>query len=194
MNPTLQLLLAAVVAYLIGSFPTGVIATRLAGAPDVRYSGSGHTGGTNTMRLTGPRIGAVVVIIDGLKGLLAWGVAIIITLGSPWALAIGGVMAVVGHCWPLYTRFHGGMGLATAGSLIFIKTPVTLLFLIPLWALFFILVFKKTYSPRAVALAIAVGIPLQLLILPPATDVRWFLLAVCPVLVIKHLPEWQRKV
>ena len=51
MNIYLQYLLAALAAYLIGAFPSGVVATKLAGAPDVRHSGSRHTGGTNTMRL-----------------------------------------------------------------------------------------------------------------------------------------------
>ncbi|MEM7034467.1 MAG: glycerol-3-phosphate acyltransferase [Chloroflexota bacterium] len=53
MMTILQFMMAALSAYLIGSFPTGVIVTKLAGAPDVRYSGSGNTGGTNTMHLAG---------------------------------------------------------------------------------------------------------------------------------------------
>ncbi len=66
---------AAIIAYLIGSFPTGVVASKLVGTPDVRYVGSGHTGGTNTMRHAGAWVGATVVIIDALKGLAAWLVA-----------------------------------------------------------------------------------------------------------------------
>ena len=120
---TLQFLLAALTAYLIGAFPTGVLATKLVGGPDVRYSGSGHTGGTNAMRLTNVWVGVAVVIVDGLKGLLAWGLVYIILLGNPWALPLAGAMAVIGHCWPIYTRFHGGMGLATGGGVDLCHNP-----------------------------------------------------------------------
>lgn len=194
MNNYLQFILSALVAYLIGSFPTGVIATKLAGAPDVRYSGSGHIGGTNTMRLTNPRIGAVVVVIDGLKGLVAWGVAYIIMLGIGWALPIAGVMAVVGHCWPIYTRFQGGMGLATSGALIFLLSPITLAFVIPIWAILFLGFFKKAYSSRAVVLALLVGVTIQIFLFPPEFHIRWFLIFVTPILMLRHLPEWHRKV
>jgi glycerol-3-phosphate acyltransferase PlsY len=194
MNNYLQFALSALVAYLIGSFPTGVIATKLAGAPDVRYSGSGHIGGTNTMRLTNPRIGAMVVVIDGLKGLVAWGVAYIIMLGNGWALPIAGTMAVVGHCWPIYTRFQGGMGLATSGALIFILSPITLAFVIPVWATLFWGFFKKAYSSRAVVLALLIGVTIQILFSPPEFHIRWFLIFVIPILILRHLPEWHRKV
>lgn len=194
MNSYLQFVLSALVAYLIGSFPTGVIATRLAGAPDVRYSGSGHIGGTNTMRLTNPKIGAMVVVIDGLKGLVAWGVAYIIMLGNGWALPIAGTMAVVGHCWPIYTRFQGGMGLATSGALIFLLSPITLAFVIPIWAILFFGFFKKAYSSRAVVLALLIGVIIQILFFPPEFHIRWFLILVTPILMLRHLPEWHRKV
>lgn len=194
MNNCLQFVLSALVAYLVGSFPTGVIATKLAGAPDVRYSGSGHIGGTNTMRLTNPWIGAMVVVIDGLKGLVAWGVAYIIMLGNGWALPIAGAMAVVGHCWPVYTRFHGGMGLATSGALIFLLSPITLAFVVPIWAALFFGFFKKAYSSRAVVLALLIGVTSQILFSPPEFHIRWFLIFITPILMIRHLPEWHRKV
>ncbi len=185
-------LLAAIVAYLIGAFPTGVIATKLKGAPDVRYTGSGHTGGTNTMRLTGPVVGAAVVVIDGLKGLLAWGVAFIITQGSPYALPIAGLMAVTGHCWPIYTRFHGGMGLATGGGLMLVLSPFTIAIGLPIWAILYVGVFKKRYSPRCVAIALPLAAIISILFLPLTAPVKWMLLLVTSVLVIKHLPDWNR--
>ena len=188
-----QVIGAGLVAYLIGSFPTGVIATKLAGAPDVRYSGSRHTGGTNTMRLTNPLIGAIVVLVDGLKGLIAWGGAFIILQGSPWALPLAGTLAVAGHCWPIYTRFHGGMGLATGGGLILIVSPLTLAFTIPIWAVCFFGLFRRAYSPRSVALSLMVGVPTQLIFAPPEPQVRWFLILITPILALRHLPEWNRK-
>jgi glycerol-3-phosphate acyltransferase PlsY len=146
------------------------------------------------MRLTSPRIGTVVVFIDGLKGLIAWGVAYLILLGNGWALPIAGTMAVIGHCWPIYTRFHGGMGLATGGGLILVTSPLSLVFIIPLWAFFFLAVFKKAYSPRSVLLALLIGIPLRLWLLPSELYGRWFLISVGLILIIRHLSDWNRQI
>ena len=187
-----QMVLAAVTAYLIGSFPTGVVASKLVNAPDVRYVGSGHTGGTNTMRHAGPWVGATVVIIDALKGLAAWLAAWWLMDGNPWALPLAGTLAVIGHCFPIYTRFHGGMGLATAAGLILILSPWTIIIVVPVWAIFFLLVFRKRYSPRSVAISIPIAVALTLLFLHPAPPLAWMLALVTVVLVLRHLPEWNR--
>lgn len=179
-------------AYLIGAIPTSVLASKLTAAPDVRYAGSKHAGATNLMRLAGPRIGAVVVIVDGLKGLIAWAIAYIITLGSPYALPLAAVMAVIGHCWPIYTRFHGGMGLATAGGLMFVVVPQAIAVALPIWAILYLGVFKKKYSARCVTIAIPVGVLLSVLFLGLADNINLMLILLAPVLVIKHLPDWNR--
>jgi glycerol-3-phosphate acyltransferase PlsY len=192
MNIYLQFIIAGLVAYLIGSFPTGVVVSKLTGGPDVRYYGSGHTGGTNTMRLIGTTAGAAVTVIDGLKGLFAWAVAYIIMFGSPWALPVAGVMAVMGHCWPIYTRFHGGMGLATGGGLILIVSPLTTAIAIPIWVVCFIGIYKKKYSPRCVTITLPIAVALTLLFIPLAAEVQWLLVLVTSILVVRHLPEWNR--
>lgn len=187
-----QYLSAALAAYLIGAFPTGVVATRLKGAPDVRYVGSGHTGGTNTMRLAGPWVGVAVVLIDAFKGLLAWFIALLIMRGNPMALPVAATAAVIGHCWPVYTRFVGGMGLATAGGLLLVFQPVTIAFAVPIWAVLFFPVFKKRYSPRAVTIAVPAAIALNLILFPAEVHLTRMLVALAVVLVIRHLPEWNR--
>lgn len=192
MNTYLQFIIAGLVAYLIGSFPTGVVVSRLGGGPDVRYHGSGHIGGTNTMQLVGVWAGATVAVIDALKGLVAWTVAYIITLGSPWALPLAGTMAVIGHCWPIYTKFHGGMGLATGGALILILSPLTIALAIPVWTVLYVGVYKKKYSPRCVTITMPIVTGLSLLFLPLAINVQWLLVLLMIVLVIRHLPEWNR--
>lgn len=192
MNTYLQFIIAGLVAYLIGSFPTGVVVSRLAGGPDVRYHGSGHIGGTNTIQLVGVWAGATVAVIDALKGLVAWTVAYIITLGSPWALPLAGTMAVIGHCWPIYTKFHGGMGLATGGALILILSPLTIALAIPVWTVLYVGVYKKKYSPRCVTITMPIVTGLSLLFLPLAINVQWLLVLLMIVLGIRHLPEWNR--
>ncbi len=197
-NNSLAILLAMIIAYLIGSLPTGIIATKLFNKPDVRYSGSGHTGGTNTMKIAGPRIGGAVAGVDGLKGLVAYGVAFIITQGWFWALPLAGVMAVIGHCFPIYTKFHGGMGLATAGGLMIIFSPWTIVFAVPTWAVIYVWLYHKQHSPRSVtiALPIAVGLTFgldNLGIISVRQDVQWFLILVTILIILRHLPEWNRK-
>jgi acyl phosphate:glycerol-3-phosphate acyltransferase len=191
-NIYLQFIVAGLTAYLIGSFPTGVIMTKLLGGPDVRYHGSGNTGGTNTMRLVGVWAGVTVVVIDALKGLFAWGVAYLIMLGSPWALPWAGTLAVMGHCWPIYTKFKGGMGLATGGALILVSSPWTIAIAIPVWAIFYGVVFKKQYSPRCVTITMPMATVLSIIFLPLTINVQLLVVLLTIVLVIRHLPEWNR--
>lgn len=191
-NIYLQFIVAGLLAYLIGSFPTGVVMTKILGGPDVRQHGSGNTGGTNTMRLVGVGAGATVVVIDALKGLFAWGIAYIIMYGSPWALPLAGTLAVIGHCWPIYIKFHGGMGLATGGALILVTSPWTIAMAIPVWAVFFFLIFKKKYSPRCVTITMPIATVLSLIFLPLTINVQWLLILLTIVLVTRHLSEWNR--
>jgi glycerol-3-phosphate acyltransferase PlsY len=144
------------------------------------------------MRQAGPWVGAAVVIADGLKGLVAWAFAFIITQGDPASLPIAATMAVIGHCWPIYTRFHGGMGLATGGALILILAPLTIAFAILVWGVFFIGLFQKKYSPRAVAIALLLAPVLSILFLSLDSSVKWALGLLALVLFIRHLPEWNR--
>ena len=108
--------LAAVAAggYLLGTLPSSGGAARLTtgGAIDLRSSGTGNPGGMNAQRLLGRRVGALVIAADVAKGVAACG------LGRRSAGDVGahvaGVAAVTGHCYPLWTRFHGGKGVATS--------------------------------------------------------------------------------
>jgi len=192
MNIYLQFILAGLAAYLIGSFPTGVVVSKLSGGPDVRYHGSGHIGGTNTMRLMGAWAGAAVTVVDALKGLLAWAVAYLIMMGNPYALPLAGTLAVSGHCWPIYTKFHGGMGLATAGAMVLLLSPQTIGFVILFWAILYIGIFKKKNSPRCVIIALPMAVIFTLLFVPPAAHVQGLLIGITPILVVRHLPEWNR--
>ncbi len=187
------LIIAGVVSYLIGAFPTGVIASKLAHTPDVRYSGSTHTGGTNTMRHAGAKIGAAVVVVDALKGILALFLSIWLTQGNPLSVSVAASMAVIGHCFPVYTKFHGGMGLATAGGIILLLSPWTLAIVIPIWAIFYFGVFKKLYSPRSVALSMPIAIAISVAFLPLDAPIKWMLVSMTTILVLRHLPEWNRQ-
>jgi glycerol-3-phosphate acyltransferase PlsY len=113
--------LALILAYLIGSFPTGYVMTRVITGTDLRSVGSGGTGATNARRALGSKWGAAVAVIDILKGVLA--VVIARWLGtSDLTVAVAGILVVVGHCWPVWLGFRGGKGVATAAGAIFAMT------------------------------------------------------------------------
>jgi glycerol-3-phosphate acyltransferase PlsY len=108
----LEVFLAGLVGYLLGSVPTGVLICRAVGAPDVRHSGSTHTGGLNVSRAAGAWAGVLTGVVDALLGAAAVTVAMWLT-DEPWAATAAGVMSVVGHNWSVFIGFGGGIGLST---------------------------------------------------------------------------------
>ncbi len=105
---------AAVVigSYLIGSIPSGLVIGKLKGI-DVREYGSGNIGTTNVLRTLGARYGALVLIADVFKGVIAVLLARYV-IGSPMSEMAAGFAAVAGHDWSLFLKFKGGRGVATS--------------------------------------------------------------------------------
>lgn len=122
MNPSLATLAVIVAAYLIGSISFAVVVSKLMGLPDPHSYGSGNPGATNVLR-TGNKAAALLTLIgDGLKGLVA--VLIAYRLGVSWgdaSLATAGAALAVflGHLFPIFHRFEGGKGVATAAGVVF---------------------------------------------------------------------------
>ncbi len=114
-------LVLVVAAYAIGSIPFALLMARRSGA-DLRRVGSGNLGAANVMRATGVRAGLVVAILDVAKG--ATSVLIAERFGDhATAPAVAGVAAVVGHIYPVWLRFRGGKGVATACGVFSVLTP-----------------------------------------------------------------------
>ena len=101
--------------YLLGSLPFSIWITRYAKNVDVRDAGSGHATTTNTVRQAGFGWGALVLILDLAKGFAPTLFALKFT-NETWLVAVTAACAVIGHCWPLFAQFRGGMGLATFGG------------------------------------------------------------------------------
>jgi len=105
----MRVIVFALIGYLLGSIPFGLILTRLAGAGDIRAIGSGNIGATNVLRTGRKGIAALTLLCDGLKGV----VAVLIAYGEgPAAVIAAGLFAVIGHLYPMWLGFRGGKGVA----------------------------------------------------------------------------------
>ncbi len=105
------MLAAALMGYLLGSIPFGLLLTRFAGLGDIRAIGSGNIGATNVLRTGNKGLAAATLALDLLKGTLAVIAAGVIW--SPGAALIAGIAAFLGHLFPVWLKFQGGKGVAT---------------------------------------------------------------------------------
>jgi acyl phosphate:glycerol-3-phosphate acyltransferase len=132
--------LSTVIAYLFGSIPFGYLIVRGKTGIDVRTTGSGSTGATNVMRSLGAAGFAATFLLDLLKGFAAVIIAERLTAGDPSWAAAAAAGAVVGHCFPVWLRFRGGKGVATALGVFLALAPlvaaVTLAIFVVLVAVF----------------------------------------------------------
>jgi acyl phosphate:glycerol-3-phosphate acyltransferase len=146
--------MAIVAAYLIGSIPFALILARRWGA-DLRRVGSGNLGATNVMRASGVTAGVVVALLDMGKGAISVWLAERIGDGAGLPAAAG-LAAIVGHVYPVWLRFRGGKGVATACGVFSVLTPLALP---PALAIFATVVWLTKY--------ISLGSVLASLALPP---------------------------
>ena len=125
-NLQVQLIVALLLGYLLGSIPFGLILTRLAGKGDIREVGSGDIGATNVLRTGNRWLAAATLILDALKATAAVLIARALLPGSETFAAAG---ALIGHLYPVWLKFHGGKGVATyLGLLIPLLWPAALVY------------------------------------------------------------------
>ncbi len=138
---TLRFLLVALIGYLLGSIPFGLIISKMSGKGDVRNWGSGKTGATNVLRAVGKKAALLTALLDGGKGLLAVFFAGVImhryylSVGDDrvlWLLrsaqVVAAISAIAGHNWPVFLGFKGGRGVSTFMGGLIAFSPVTALF------------------------------------------------------------------
>jgi glycerol-3-phosphate acyltransferase PlsY len=183
------LFISGIIGYLIGALPTGVVVTRLWGAPDVREMGSGHIGTTNTYRQAGLVAAVLVALVDLLKGVGAALLGLALT-SDLWTVPVAGVAAVAGHCWSVFIGFRGGMGLATAGGIFLWLLPGGPVIFTVIWLVARALLH---HTARAVMVGLALGTPAALLIWRPPPHVTAYVLAVVVVLLIRHISDFYRE-
>ena len=119
----LALIFVLIVVYLVAAIPTGIVLSRLMGSEDIREKGSGNIGATNVYRVAGKLAGVLTLLGDTLKGFLPL-LAIKTWLNpTPEQLGIASAVAILGHCYPVYLKFKGGKGVATALGIFLILSP-----------------------------------------------------------------------
>jgi glycerol-3-phosphate acyltransferase PlsY len=170
------LLIAA--SYLLGSIPTGLLIGKKMGV-DVRTQGSGNIGATNVARTVGKKVGVLVLLLDALKGALpallftALDLDARIHLGDPvdrYLVTAVGLAPIVGHCFPVWLRFRGGKGVATAMGVFLVVDPLSLAVGAALFALLYATFRIVSIGSMSAALAIPIacallGRPLPVILL-----------------------------
>jgi acyl phosphate:glycerol-3-phosphate acyltransferase len=165
-------------SYLLGSLPVGVLLAKLRGR-DPRTIGSGNIGATNVMRAAGKTAGIVTLLGDALKGFLP--VWLAIRFGFPESVvAAAGFAAFLGHLFPLYLRFKGGKGVATALGIFVAFNYLAVLIDI---VIFVVLLLRWRYVSLG-SLVCAVLIPFMLLILKTPTPTPAPYIILCAIMII----------
>ncbi|MDY6830654.1 MAG: glycerol-3-phosphate 1-O-acyltransferase PlsY [Thermodesulfobacteriota bacterium] len=121
----LKIFLCTAGAFVLGSVPVGLILTKVFSSKDIRTQGSGNIGATNVARVAGARLGLITLTLDLLKGAVPVAAAglVVPSAGEP-AMALAGLAAVAGHCYPVFSGFTGGgKGVATACGAFLVAAP-----------------------------------------------------------------------
>lgn len=117
----IKCILAAVIGYLFGNLPSGVLIAKAYGIRDIRKHGSGNTGTTNVLRTLGWLPSVLTLVCDCLKGFVAAELGRLI--GGEAGMLLGAFFAIVGHDFPVFLGFKGGKGIATSLALILVINP-----------------------------------------------------------------------
>ena len=162
----MPLTLLIVIAYLIGSVPFALILARRLGTADLRRIGSGNLGAANVLRTSGVRAGITVMLLDVAKGAGSVMLAQRFDVGAVTAAA--GLAAIVGHVFPVWLRFRGGKGVATACGVFSVLTPLAIgptlaVFLGAVWISRYISVGSILASVALPPIAYATGSPAPVL-------------------------------
>ena len=112
-----------IISYLLGSIPMGLLLTKLAGKGDLRKVGSGNIGATNVMRVGGLRMAGLVWLLDMAKAIAAVFVGKYVA-GDAFG-AWCGFVAIVGHCYPIWLKFHGGKGISSLFGVLLAVSPLS---------------------------------------------------------------------
>jgi glycerol-3-phosphate acyltransferase PlsY len=182
-----------VAAYLLGSVPFGVFFAKLFGRTDIRKAGSGNIGAANVARVAGLLPGILTLLLDAAKGAAAVWLAARFTQDSATWMILAGLAALIGHCFPVWLKFRGGKGVATAAGIFGVLCPLALVAAVALWLL--VVIFWRYVSLASIAAAAAMPLLVYLLWAPgyaPPHAVSIGTLGVAALIIGKHDANLQR--
>jgi acyl phosphate:glycerol-3-phosphate acyltransferase len=194
---TLSEIASLVIAYLLGSVPFGFLIVKLKSGADIRETGSGGTGATNVTRKAGKGAGVITLMLDVLKGYGAVGIAHWLTGedGITWVIAGAAVLAIIGHCFPVWLKFKAGKGVATGMGVFLAIVPWAVLTAL---IVFMVVVWQTRFVSLGSILA-AAFIPLWTWIVhtwvEPVGDFKPIITALCvssAVIIVKHAENIKR--
>ena len=180
----MEWLYAAALGYGLGSIPFGLILTRVFGAGDLRSIGSGSIGATNVLRTGRKGLAAATVLLDAGKGVAAVLIAKQLWPGSEGIAAIG---AILGHCFPIWLKFNGGKGFATAAGVLGALAWPVMLICAAVWA--GALALSRISSVSSLAATLAAPLVAWLMGL---TYLVWVMAVVALIVVIQHRANIRR--
>jgi glycerol-3-phosphate acyltransferase PlsY len=160
---------------------------KLFGGGDVRRAGSGNIGATNVARVVGPLAGVLTLLLDAAKGGVAVWLAARWTHGESLAMVLAGLFAMLGHCFPVWLRFRGGKGVATAAGVFLALCPAAMLAATILFLL--VVGFWRFVSLGSIAAAAALPLLIYLLWAPhfaPPQSVTLVSLAIATLVIYQH--------
>ncbi|WP_409305663.1 glycerol-3-phosphate 1-O-acyltransferase PlsY [Peribacillus sp. SCS-155] len=149
----MMIILTLLLAYLAGSIPSGLIIGKVFYKTDIREHGSKNLGATNTFRTLGVKAGLVVTVMDILKGTLATSLPVLLDVDIHLLLA--GVLAVIGHMYPVFAGFRGGKAVATSGGILLAYAPLLFFLLV---AIFFLSLYLTKYVSLSSMVAAVVAL------------------------------------
>lgn len=173
------------VAYLLGTFPSASLVARQHGV-DVTKEGSGNPGASNVVRLLGWKAGALVLVLDAAKGAIAAAAGLAID-GHQGAWILG-VAAVMGHIFPVWSKFKGGRGVATGAGVFLVVYPGVTLVLALVW----ILIARGLHKASVASLTVAVLAPIVVIVRGGAAIDIVVVCAVSVLLVLRHASNLRR--
>ncbi len=188
-------LLIPLPAYILGSIPFGLILAKLFGGTDVRKGGSGNIGATNVARVIGPVAGILTLILDVAKGSAAVLLAARLSQDSATWMMIAALAALAGHCFPIWLKFKGGKGVATAAGMFLVLCPLAFLGSVILFVL--VVTFWRYVSLASISTAAAMPLLMYFLWAPrhaPPLVITFGSLAAAVLIVCKHAGNIRRLV
>ena len=179
-------IILTILSYLLGSVPSGFLVGSSAGV-DVRSAGSGNIGATNVARTLGWKKGLVTLFADVAKGFLPVLAAHLLDLGNA-AAAVAGLAAFAGHLYPVFLRFKGGKGVATAAGVYLAAMPLGILVVLGV----FVLVILAGRRVSLASMSAGVLAPVVAWALSYPQEVAWMSLIIGFLVVVRHRENIRR--